>query len=102
MTFVTRQHLANHYSRRVYLASTLHLGVWIDRRLVGVLQYGYAMNPASAGSVVTGTLMTEYLELNRMWLDDAAPCNGESKALAFDPLHPPRPAGGEVDTVVRR
>ncbi|SFP62265.1 hypothetical protein [Sphingomonas rubra] len=75
--------IANHYSRRVYSASTLHLGVWIHGELVGVLQYGYAMNPASAGSVVTGTAMNEYLELNRMWLDDAAPRNSESKALAY-------------------
>lgn len=75
--------IAHHYSRRVYRASTLHLGVWIAGVLIGVLQYGYAMNPASAGSVVTGTLMTEYLELNRMWLDDAAPRNSESKALAY-------------------
>jgi hypothetical protein len=75
--------IANHYSGRVYRASTLHLGVWISGKLVGVLQYGYAMNPASAGSVVTGTLMSEYLELNRMWLSDAAPRNSESKALAY-------------------
>lgn len=74
--------IANHYSRRVYRGSTLHLGVWIGGALLGVLQFGYAMNPASAGSVVTGTAMTEYLELNRMWLDDAAPRNSESRALA--------------------
>lgn len=74
---------ANHYSRRVYSASTLHLGVFVGGRFEGVLQYGYAMNPASAGSVVTGTLMTEYLELNRMWLADAAPRNSESRALAY-------------------
>lgn len=74
--------IANHYSRRVYRASTLHLGVWIGGRLLGVLQYGFAMNPASADSVVAGTLMNEYLELNRMWLHDAAPRNSESRALA--------------------
>jgi hypothetical protein len=74
--------IANHYSRRVYRASTLHLGVWIGGEMLGVLQYGYAMNPASAGSVVTGTAMNEYLELNRMWLDDRAPRNSESRALA--------------------
>lgn len=74
--------IANHYSRRVYRASTLHLGVWIDGELLGVLQYGYAMNPASADSVVAGTGMTEYLELNRMWLDDRAPRNSESRTLA--------------------
>lgn len=49
--------IANHYSGRVYRGSTLHLGVWIGGRLLGVLQFGYAMNPASAGSVVTGTAM---------------------------------------------
>lgn len=74
--------IANHYSRRVYSASTLHLGVWVGGRLLGVLQYGYAMNPASAGSVVAGTGMNEYLELNRMWLDDLAPRNSESRALS--------------------
>lgn len=74
--------VANHYSRRTYNGSTLHLGVWVDGRMLGVLQYGYAMNPASAGSVVEGTGMSQYLELNRMWLDDAAPRNSESRALA--------------------
>lgn len=75
--------IANHYSRRVYRASTLHLGVFIGGQFLGVLQYGYAMNPASAGSVVAGTGMNEYLELNRMWLDDEAPRNSESRALAM-------------------
>lgn len=75
--------IANHYSRRVYRASTLHLGVFIGGRFLGVLQYGYAMNPASADSVVAGTAMSEYLELNRMWLDDEAPRNSESRALAM-------------------
>lgn len=73
--------IANHYSRRVYRGSTLHLGVVIGGELLGVLQFGFAMNPASAGSVVAGTGMTEYLELNRMWLDDRAPRNSESRAL---------------------
>ncbi|WP_210357664.1 hypothetical protein [Sphingomonas beigongshangi] len=74
--------IARHYSGRVYRGSTLHLGVWIGHKLQGVLQYGFAMNPASADSVVAGTGMTEYLELNRMWLDDDAARNSESRALA--------------------
>lgn len=74
--------VARHYSRRIYLGSTVHLGVVIAGCLAGVLQYGFAMNPASADSVVAGTLMHEYLELNRMWLDDAAPRNSESRAIA--------------------
>lgn len=75
--------IANHYSRRVTNGSTLHLGLFIDGAFLGVLQYGYAMNPASADSVVAGTLINEYLELNRMWLDDRAPRNSESRALAY-------------------
>jgi hypothetical protein len=75
--------IKNHYSRRIYAASTLHLGVWLHGKLVGVLQFGFAMNPASADSVVAGTQMSEYLELNRMWLGDEAPRNSESKALAY-------------------
>ncbi|HEX8484663.1 hypothetical protein [Sphingomonas sp.] len=73
---------AHHYSQRVAAASILHLGVWLAGELQGVLQYGYAMNPASAGSVVAGTAIDEYLELNRMWLAEAAPRNSESRALA--------------------
>jgi len=72
----------NHYSRKFYSATYIHLGVYIDGDLHGVLQFGYAMNPASAGSVVTGTALDEYLELNRMWLDDFAPHCSESRALS--------------------
>ena len=73
----------NHYSKKFYAATYIHLGVYIDRKLVGVLQYGYAMNPASCESVVNDTKIDEYLELNRMWLDDAAPKNSESKAISY-------------------
>lgn len=73
----------NHYSKKFYNATYIHLGVFMEDQLVGVLQYGYAMNPASCSSVVKGTKMDEYLELNRMWLDDKAPRNSESKAISY-------------------
>ena len=73
----------NHYSNKVYNATYIHLGVYINNELLGVLQYGYAMNPASGGSVVEGTELNNYLELNRMWLDDKAERNSESKALSY-------------------
>ena len=73
----------NHYSNKFVNTSTVHLGVFINGDLVGVLQYGVAMNPASGGSVVAGTSINEYLELNRMWLDDSAPRNSESKAVSY-------------------
>lgn len=73
----------NHYSKKFYNATYIHLGVFICGELLGVLQYGYAMNPASCGSVVEGTQMDEYLELNRMWLDDKAKRNSETMAISY-------------------
>ncbi|MGQ9370540.1 Mom family adenine methylcarbamoylation protein [Azospirillum sp. A39] len=74
---------AHHYSRRVVANSYVHLGVFHRGVLSGALQYGYAMNPASGRNVVAGTGNRDYLELNRMWLSDAVPRNGESMAIAF-------------------
>jgi hypothetical protein len=73
----------NHYSGKIYNGTYIHLGVYLMGKLVGVLQYGYAMNPASASSVVKDTAMNEYLELNRMWLADEAERNSESKAISY-------------------
>ena len=73
----------NHYSGKVYNATYIHLGVFIEGNFLGVLQYGYAMNPASGGSVVTGTGLDQYLELNRMWLSDEAKRNSESMAISY-------------------
>lgn len=75
--------VTNHYSKKFYAATYIHLGVFMNGEICGVLQYGYAMNPASGGSVVTGTGIKEYLELNRMWLDDVCPRNSESKAISY-------------------
>ena len=72
----------NHYSHKYYNLSYIHLGVYINNKIVGVLQYGYAMNPASGKSVVKGTGNKQYLELNRMWLSDEAPRNSESMAIS--------------------
>jgi hypothetical protein len=75
--------IKNHYSHKYYNATYIHLGVFINGEFLGVLQYGYAMNPASQASVVANTEIDEYLELNRMWLDDKAGKNSESKAIAY-------------------
>lgn len=72
----------NHYSGKVYNATYIHLGVYVDGELKGVLQYGYAMNPASCGSVVEGTEKDQYLELNRMWIADDAGQYPESRAIS--------------------
>ena len=75
--------IENHYSGKFYNASYIHLGVFINNNMLGVLQYGYAMNPASQSSVVSDTKIDEYLELNRMWLDDKAERNSESMAISY-------------------
>lgn len=72
-----------HYSHKYYSASYIHLGVYMGEEMVGVLQFGYAMNPASQESVVKDTKIDEYLELNRMWIDDKAPRNTESQAISY-------------------
>lgn len=74
--------IKNHYSHKVYNGSYIHLGVFVDDNLVGVLQYGAAMNPASGNSVVSGTQIENFLELNRMWIDDSAGNTSESQAIS--------------------
>ena len=74
----------NHYSKKFYNATYIHLGLFENEVLKGVLQYGYAMNPASCGSVVEGTKQDEYLELNRMWLCDSIQIKyAESQAISM-------------------
>ncbi len=73
----------NHYSGKFYNASYLHLGVFLRGAIKGVLQFGYAMNPASQKSVVRKTGIKDYLELNRMWLHDDCKKNSESMAISF-------------------
>lgn len=73
----------NHYSKKYYNATYIHLGLFVNEEIKGVLQYGYAMNPASCGSVVEGTKKDEYLELNRMWIEDNVGQYPESRAISY-------------------
>jgi len=72
-----------HYSKRIVNNSYLHLGVFNGRDLVGVMQWGYAMNPSSGASVVSGTGNREYMELNRLWVHDSMPRNTESRCISY-------------------
>lgn len=75
--------VAGHYSQTFVRGSSVHLGVFMGRAAVGALQFGPALNPASGGGVVRDCARDEWLELNRMWLDDRAPRNSESRALSY-------------------
>jgi adenine modification enzyme len=74
---------ANHYSKTIVNNSYVNLGVYWRGVFVGCLQFGYAMNPNSGRRVVAGTENRQYLELNRMWVADVVPANGESMAIAY-------------------
>ena len=73
----------NHYSKKFYNATYIHLGLFDKNGLIGILQYGYAMNPASQGSIVKDTSIDEYLELNRMWIKDNVGNYPESRAISY-------------------
>lgn len=75
--------IENHYSHKVFNNSYIHLGVFINSKLLGVLQYGHLMNNNSVGNIVEGTQNGQALELNRMWLDDEAKRNSESRAVSY-------------------
>jgi len=75
--------IKNHYSKKVFNNSYIHLGCFINGQMLGVLQFGHLLNNLSVGSLVNGTKAGEALELNRMWFDDRAERNTESKALSY-------------------
>jgi len=74
-----------HYSKKgdSIAHNKINLGIFINAEIIGVLQFGYAMNPASMDKIVLNTKIDEYLELNRMWIDDKAPRNSESMAISY-------------------
>ena len=77
--------IKNHYSKKVagFATTYIYLGIYINNQLLGTLQYGFSMNPASAKNIVKNTGIYEHLELNRMWIDDKAGRNTESKAISY-------------------
>ena len=74
---------AKHYSGRFVNNGYVHLGIFSHRHLVGVMQWGYALNPNSGKRVVADTGNREYLELNRLWVHDRMPRNTESRAISY-------------------
>jgi len=78
--------IENHYSKKVagFATTYIYLGVYENDKLLGTLQYGFAMNAASQASVVKDTAIDEYLELNRMWLSDEIETKyPESRAISY-------------------
>lgn len=74
---------AHHYSGKVAQNSQLHLGVFLNGGLHGVMQFGPSLDKRKIQGLVSGTLWHEFLELNRMAFDETLPRNSESRALAI-------------------
>lgn len=71
-----------HYSGKAGSNVQLHLGVFLDGRCGGVMQFGPSMDKSKTIGLVTGTKWNSFLELNRMAFADWLPRNSESRALA--------------------
>lgn len=74
---------ALHYSGKVVQNSQLHLGVFLNGKCGGVMQFGPSLDKRKMLGLVEGTQWNEFLELNRMAFADWLPRNGESRCLGY-------------------
>lgn len=70
-----------HYSGKVVPNSQLHLGVFLNGRLEGAMQFGPSMDKRKIQGLVRGTAWNGFIELNRMAFSDRLPRNSEGRAL---------------------
>lgn len=71
-----------HYSGKTYPKSQLNLGVFLDEKLLGAMQFGPSLDKRNLIHLVRDTTWSGFLELNRMAFSDALPRNSESRALS--------------------
>jgi hypothetical protein len=74
---------ALHYSGKVVNNSQLHLGVFLDGKCGGAMQFGPSLDKRKMLGLVSGTLWNEFIELNRMAFADWLPRNSESRAIGY-------------------
>ncbi len=74
---------ANHYSGKVVPNSQLHFGAFYKGTLHGVMSFGPSINKKGTINLVKDTRWNEFIELNRMALDDVLPRNSESRCIAI-------------------
>ena len=72
-----------HYSGKVCSNSQLHIGVFLNGKIEGALQFGPSMDKSKVISLVEGTEWNGFIELNRMAFSDALPRNSESRAISI-------------------
>ena len=70
-----------HYSGKVVNNSQLHLGVFLDGRLEGVMSFGPSLDKRKIQGLVRETPWNGFIELNRMAFSERLPRNSESRAI---------------------
>ena len=73
----------NHYSKKYFNNSYIHLGVFNAQEIIGVLQYGHLLNNDSIKNIVNGAQKGDAIELNRMWIADNVGEYPESRAISY-------------------
>ena len=71
-----------HDSGSTAATSSLHLGVFLNGRLEGAMQFGSPIDKRKVLPLVEDTPWNGFLELNRMAFSENLPRNSESRALA--------------------
>jgi hypothetical protein len=74
---------AIHYSGKVVNNSQIHLGVFLDGKCGGALQFGPPLDKRKLIGLVRGTKWNEFIELNRLAFADWLPRNSESRAIGY-------------------
>ena len=69
----------HHYLRSMPDGTTLAFGIFLLRRLLGVVTLG--VGPFNAPSMVDGATSTDCLSLTRLWLADDLPPNSASRVI---------------------
>ena len=72
-----------HYSGKTAAISQLHLGVFLNGKLEGAMQFGPPIDRRKLLGLVEDTKFNDFLELNRMAFSDSLPRNSESRALSI-------------------
>jgi hypothetical protein len=74
--------VALHYSHKYCQNSQIHLGVFLDGKCGGALQFGPSLDKAKTIGLVRGTEWDQFVELNRLALANWLPRNSESRMIA--------------------
>lgn len=72
-----------HYSGKVAPNSQLHLGVFMDGKCGGAMQFGPSFDKSKMLGLVEGTEWNGFIELNRMAFAEWLPRNSESRAIGY-------------------